>query len=96
MQSLSRRFWGGKITAGIEGLVRGTGGDVIHTKQTAQEITEMVARIRSRYSLYYAFPGGPCQKQRTISVRLTPEIRRLHPNARVKARAGYNCSSVEN
>jgi VWFA-related protein len=66
-----------------------TGGDVLKTEDGADGLREMIRRLRSRYSLYYALPPGKPGAERQIRVQLSPDAAKRHPRAVVRARAGY-------
>ncbi len=77
------------IVGGMDRIAEKTGGDVIHTDEPGHGFPEMMRRIRSRYSLYYATPEGRPGSIRTIRVELSSEARKRFPEARVHARRGY-------
>jgi hypothetical protein len=70
-------------------MVEKTGGDTIHVEEAGTAFAEMMRRIRSRYSLYYATPEGKPGSFRSIQVQLAPEAQKLYPGARILARRGY-------
>jgi VWFA-related protein len=66
-----------------------TGGDVLKTDDAAEGLREMMQRLRTRYSLYYALPQGRSGEERKIRVQLTTDAAKRYPRAVVRARAGY-------
>ncbi|HZU28702.1 MAG TPA: VWA domain-containing protein, partial [Bryobacteraceae bacterium] len=74
---------------GIGHMTDKTGGDTIHVEEPGTAFAEMMRRIRSRYSLYYATPEGKPGSFRSIRVQLAPEPQKLYPGARILARRGY-------
>lgn len=66
-----------------------TGGDVLKTDDAAEGLREMMHRLRTRYSLYYASPSGKAGKERKIRVQLAPDAAKRYPRAVVRARTGY-------
>ncbi|HEY1757029.1 MAG TPA: hypothetical protein VGG72_16765 [Bryobacteraceae bacterium] len=66
-----------------------TGGDILKTGDAVEALREMIRRLRSRYSLYYALPQGRPGEERKIRVLLTPEAAKRNPRAMVRARTGY-------
>jgi VWFA-related protein len=74
---------------GIRDFAINTGGDMLNTRDAAEGIREMLNRLRTRYSLYYALPPCGPGEIRTIKVELTGEAATGHPGAIVRARTGY-------
>lgn len=74
---------------GMEGIAEKTGGDTIRSNDPSDAFPEIVRRIRSRYSLYYATPEGKPGSFRNIRVELARETQDRFPQARVYARRGY-------
>ncbi len=71
-------------------LADATGGEAVKAERAAQFFPEMVARIRDRYALAYQLPADAQPGQfRQLSIMLSPEARKLHPKAEVRARSGY-------
>jgi len=66
-----------------------TGGDVLKTDDAADGLRQMMQRLRTRYSLYYALPRGRFGEERKIRVQLTNDAARRYPRAAVLARTGY-------
>ncbi|MEO7145245.1 MAG: VWA domain-containing protein [Bryobacteraceae bacterium] len=65
-----------------------TGGEA--TKASGPvPFTEMIERIRERYTLEYHEPEAKPREFRRITVNLTPAARARHPEAEVHARNGY-------
>ena len=66
-----------------------TGGDILKTGDAAEGLREMIRRLRTRYSLYYALPQGGPGEERKIRVQLASDAAKRHPRAVVRARTGY-------
>lgn len=77
------------LGAGMKGIAEKTGGDAIRTADPGSAFQDMMRRIRSRYSLYYAMPPGKPGASRAIRVELAEEARGRFPKSRVRARHGY-------
>jgi VWFA-related protein len=77
------------LEAGMKGIADKTGGDAIRSADPASAFPDMMRRIRSRYSLYYATPPGKAGATRAIRVELAEEALERFPKARVRARRGY-------
>lgn len=77
------------VQAGMKGIAAKTGGDAISAQDGGSAFQDMMRRIRSRYSLYYAMPAGKAGALHTIHVELAGDARRRDPNAHVRARHGY-------
>jgi VWFA-related protein len=74
---------------GMRDIAGKTGGDMLKTRDAADGLREVLHRLRSRYSLYYALPRGKPGEARKIEVRLSSEAARQYPAATIRARAGY-------
>jgi Ca-activated chloride channel family protein len=70
-------------------LAEETGGEAVESRRAKEAFQTMIDRIRSRYSLQYPAPEAPAGGFRRVRVELAPEARRRHPDAVIKARAGY-------
>jgi hypothetical protein len=66
-----------------------TGGDILQTGDAVEGLREMMHRLRTRYSLYYALPQGKPGEERKIRIQLAPDAAKRHPGAVVRARTGY-------
>lgn len=67
-----------------------TGGEVLRAEHAGKTFSEMIERIRTRYSLQYRVPEDAQPGTfRRIRVELSPEARRRHSKAWVRARSGY-------
>jgi VWFA-related protein len=66
-----------------------TGGDVLKTEDAADGLREMMRRLRTRYSLYYALPPGKPGEERKLRVQLTTGAAKCYPRAVIRARTGY-------
>jgi len=87
-RSKKNTYPGGK-DMGVRKIVEQSGGDWIQTLDAGTGLAEMIARLRSRYSLYYALPNGKSGSDRKIKVELAPQAARERKGAVVRARAGY-------
>lgn len=75
---------------GLGTLIQLTGGSAVSTAEPGAALEEMLRRLRSRYTLYYAMPEGAMPgKTRRITVRLRGEAAAKHAGAQVRARGGY-------
>jgi VWFA-related protein len=70
-------------------LAKQSGGEVLKAKRAGDTFRQMLERIRVRYSLHYRAPEGVSGQLRRIRVELSPQARRRHPRAEVRARSGY-------
>jgi VWFA-related protein len=66
-----------------------TGGEVLRGNASVQ-FTELMHRLRLRYTLYYAMPHGGPGEERHIQVTLSKEATNRNPHGRVFARKGYH------
>lgn len=66
-----------------------TGGEAVRADHPDITFSEMVERIRTRYSLAYHAPTATAGSFRHIQVTLTPVARQHYPHAQVRARSGY-------
>lgn len=77
-------------------LAEGTGGEVIATSKPAQDLGDMLTRIRDRYFLVYPLPPEASPgTYRHIRVELSAAARKKHPHATVRARGGYYVNREE-
>ncbi len=74
---------------GVRYFAGQTGGDALDTKDPAPGVQQMLNRLRSRYSLYYALPQGKAGEERKIEVQLASDAAKRYPRAVVRARTGY-------
>jgi VWFA-related protein len=81
-----------KMFAGIDGIAQKTGGDALHSDAPGAGLSQMMHRIRSRYSLYYRMPDGTPGSFRSIRVELASGAAVRFPGAHVSARRGYRLS----
>lgn len=70
-------------------LAEQSGGEALEGARVGDSFSQMIERIRSRYSLHYSPPPAGTGAFRRIRVELAPEARRRHPDVVVRARAGY-------
>ncbi len=82
------------LQAGMKGIADKTGGDAIKSNDPGRGFQDMMRRIRSRYSLYYALPQDKPGKPHTIRVELTGDAARKYPKSVVRARKGYQIPAV--
>ena len=75
--------------AGIDAIAQKTGGEALHSADPGSELTQMMHRIRNRYSLYYPMPEGAPGSVRSIRVELTAEAQGQVRGAPVLARKAY-------
>jgi len=73
----------------VDTLVDETGGATITSDDPAEDLAEMMERIRKRYSIYYAMPKGEPGEKRSVRVELQGTAKELYPEARLFARKGY-------
>jgi VWFA-related protein len=66
-----------------------TGGDILKTGDAVEGLVELMHRLRTRYSLYYALPQGRSGTERKIRVQLAPDAAKHHPGAVIRVRTGY-------
>lgn len=77
------------LRATIGGMADKTGGELVKAVNIATDFPGLMARLRSRYSLYYPLPVGQAGEQRKVLVELAGKSKASHPEARVYARKGY-------
>ena len=66
-----------------------TGGEAVKANKASEAFTEMIERIRTRYSLQYRTPENAKPGFHAVRVQLTPEAQRRYPYAIIRARKGY-------
>jgi VWFA-related protein len=71
-----------------------TGGEVLRGNASVQ-FTELMHRLRLRYTLYYAMPHGGPGEERHIQVTLSKEATNRNPRGRVFARKGYHLPEAQ-
>jgi hypothetical protein len=71
----------------MSGVAEKTGGEVLRGDASAQ-FTELMHRLRLRYTLYYAMPHGKPGEEHHIRVTLSEEAKNRNPQGRVFARTG--------
>jgi von Willebrand factor type A domain len=64
-----------------------TGGDVV--VMPTDDFPDLLARVRSSYSLWLRPPKAKPGTVRRITVELTEKAKKLHPGAEIQARKGY-------
>ncbi len=75
-------------------LAEQTGGEAMESRKASESFPLMIERIRSRYRLQYEAPAAAPGEFRSIRVQLAPAARNHHPNAVIRARAGYYVPTV--
>lgn len=75
--------------ANVFGIADNTGGDILKAERGDEALAQMLERIRSRYSIHYASPGGEPGTFRTIRVELNPAAKARYPKAQIRHRRGY-------
>jgi len=78
----------------MSGVAGKTGGEVLRGDAGIQ-FTELMHRLRLRYSLYYAMPQGKPGEERSIRVTLTGQATNRNPQGRVRARTGYRLPAAQ-
>ena len=74
----------------MDSIATRTGGDMVSVEGNPDPVfRDLMRRLRSRYTLYYAMPEGRPGEIRTVRVELADEARRQHPKGLVRARKGY-------
>jgi len=66
-----------------------TGGEVINGADPGAAFQEIVARMRERYTLYYAMPAAKAGQRRSVTVALSTDALARFPGARTSARKNY-------
>ncbi len=66
-----------------------SGGEAMLAGRIGDSFEQMIERIRARYNLQYPAPEAPAGALRHIRVELTPQARKRHSDAVIRARAGY-------
>jgi VWFA-related protein len=73
-------------SAGTAEIARDSGGDSMSVND-AEALSETLARLRQRYTLYFNLPeGAQPGEESNIQVDLTPDVRRRFPDAEVRYR----------
>jgi VWFA-related protein len=78
----------------MSGMPEKTGGEVLHGNARVQ-FTELMHRLRQRYTLYYVMPLGKPGEERDIQVTLRQEATDRNPHAHVFARKGYHLPEAQ-
>ena len=73
-------------------LAEKSGGDAVKAADPGAAFVEMIQRIRSRYSLYYATPEGQPGTFHALRVELAADARAQNPAAKISARRSYQLS----
>ncbi len=67
-----------------------TGGEALRVDRADRAFPELIAQLRTRYTLFYGLPAGAAKGQfRKVEVSLTEAARRRYGNVTVRARRGY-------
>jgi VWFA-related protein len=75
--------------ANVFALTEQTGGDAVKSEKAGEAFSEILERIRSRYSLHYGSPGGEPGAYREIRLELASAARLRYPKATLRYRKGY-------
>ncbi|MCU1326798.1 MAG: von Willebrand factor, type [Bryobacterales bacterium] len=73
----------------VDPLAERSGGAVVRATDPGRGFVELIERIRSRYSLYYATPEGQPGTYHSIRVELGQDARSKYPNAKISTRQSY-------
>jgi VWFA-related protein len=75
----------------MEHIARATGGDIVVDQKGTLEksLPDLLARIRSTYSMWYRIPESKAGELHHITVELNDMAKKKYPNAEIKAREGY-------
>lgn len=73
--------------ANVRHIAKATGGEAV--PDTAKNLPDLLAGIRSSYSLWYRAPQVEAGSLRHITVELSEAAKRKYPGAVVRAREGY-------
>ena len=68
-------------------IAAATGGGVVYVP--TDDFPDLLARVRSGYSLWFRPLGAKPGTMRRITVELTDEAKKRHPGAEIQARKGY-------
>lgn len=71
-----------------------TGGEVLRGNPSVQ-FTELMRRLRLRYTLYYAMPHGKPGEERRIQIALSKEATNRNSHGHVFARKGYHLPEAQ-
>ena len=75
--------------ANVFAIADETGGDTVRSDKAGEALSEILERIRSRYSLHYGAPDGEPGAFRQIRVELAAEAKARYPRATLRFRKGY-------
>jgi VWFA-related protein len=75
--------------ANVFAIADETGGDTVRSDKAGEALSEILERIRSRYSLHYGAPEGEPGAFRQIRVELAAEAKARYPRATLRFRKGY-------
>lgn len=70
-------------------LAEETGGEAVKAERADTSFRQLMESLRTRYSIHYRAPEAQPGAFRRIRVDLSPEARRRHPRAQIRARHGY-------
>lgn len=91
------RQWPGpkQVYPYLERIVTETGGEMTNRREREDFLGEMFARIRARYLLgFYADLNDNQPAFHRVTVRLSPARQKEHPRALIRARSGYNATTL--
>jgi Ca-activated chloride channel family protein len=66
-----------------------TGGEAMESGRLGESFRQMIERIRARYDIQYNAPESQPGVFHRVTVEITPEAKRRHAGAVVRARGGY-------
>lgn len=89
LNALLVKAHGGPRAVKVPELVEQTGGELIQGNHIADDLTQLLDRIRKRYSLHYVPPEGNVGQRREVKIELTPDAKKRYPAAHIRARKGY-------
>jgi hypothetical protein len=70
-------------------IAQATGGDALLSARMKDSFSEMLSRIRMRYSIWYRPPQATAGSFRRIAVSLSESALKKCPKAKVRTREGY-------
>jgi hypothetical protein len=75
--------------ADVRRFARATGGEVLYFKGDKLPLMEVFQKLRQRYSLLYAPPGGRRGEMRNIKIELSKPAKASLKKLTIRARSGY-------
>lgn len=77
------------IPTNIFKVAEESGGEALSFDRADEGFAALMERLRYRYTILYKAPEAEKGTFRRIRVELSPDARRKHPNATIRARSGY-------